>query len=96
MNFEDASKALFGRAKTLLICAAISDMPKDEFTTAELRALTNASGPDITRELKTLASIGVILRRSRRGDYERVSGSCFWRFVPEFLAEQTRREGGSI
>ena len=94
MNFEEISRPLFGRYNTLLICRAVATLPKDQFSAGELRTLTNVAGPGITRELKALSDAGLVLSRSRRGDYERVGETCFWTFVLDFTDELERRAGG--
>lgn len=78
---EEASELLFGRYRALAIYAAIARLPKPEFTTGQIGALTGIPNPVVSKELARLVTLGVIDGVSRRGDYERRDAGPFWEGV---------------
>ncbi len=89
MEVEDFSDQLFGRYRALRIYSVIASM-SDKFTTAEVARLSDAAGPDCSKELRRLVDLGVLRTVDRRGAYERPA-SQFW-IAMGMLAEYAEDE----
>jgi hypothetical protein len=87
VDVESRSDTLFGRYQALRLYAAVARLSKPEFTTGELAILTATPVPQCSKELVRLVDLGLVIRTSRRGDYERVDSSSFWPLV-DALAEE--------
>lgn len=87
MDVDDRSEQLFGRYQALRVYAAIARLAKAAFTTGELAKATSIPTPQLSKELGRLCQLGVIRSTSRRGDYERVELTAFWRCCDELATE---------
>jgi hypothetical protein len=88
---QDYSGMLFGRYQALQVYSAVAGLAKDEFTTAQVTALSGADRSDVSRELGRLCRLKVVESTSRRGDYVRVAQAPFWRAVDLLIADAATR-----
>lgn len=78
MDTEKASDLLFGRHQALGVYSAIARLTKSEFTTGQIASASDVPVGVCSKELTRLETLGVVVRRSRRGDYERRDEAVFW------------------
>jgi DNA-binding MarR family transcriptional regulator len=81
MDTGAKSELLFGRYQALAIYSTIARLPKPEFTTGQLAHATGYPVAACSKELARLERLGVLTRRSRRGDFERHDPNVFWEVV---------------
>lgn len=86
MDTGAKSELLFGRYQALAIYGAIARLPKPEFTTGQIATATDVAPATCSKELARLERLGVVVRRSRRGDFERLDADAFWEMIDR-LAE---------
>ena len=78
MSIDTRSELLFGRYQALRVYATIARLPKPEFSTGDVAALSGVPVADCSKELARLVRLEVVRRRSRRGNYERDDETSFW------------------
>ena len=86
MDTGPLSDLLFGRYQALAVYRTIARLPKAEFTTGHVAAASAVSPAACSKELTRLEKLGVVIRRSRRGDYERVDSAVFWLVVDDLAS----------
>ena len=86
MDTERRSELLFGRYQALDVYRAIARLPKAEFTTGQIAAATDVPIAACSKELARLENLGVVVRRSRKGEYERRDPAVFWDVVDRLAA----------
>lgn len=84
MDIDARSKTLFGRFEAVRISAAISRLPKPEFSTGEIAKITGID--QCSKELGKLQQVGLVRSVSRRGDYVRAE-SAYWSMIDQLAAE---------
>lgn len=93
MDTGASSDLLFGRYQALAVYRTIARLPKSEFTTGQVASASDVSAAACSKELARLEKLEVVVRRSRRGDYERKDSAVFW-VVMDQLA--TAWESGQV
>lgn len=83
MDTGPFSDLLFGRYQALAVYRSIARLPKSEFTTGQIALAAGVSPAACSKELARLEKLGVVVRRSRRGDYERKDSAIFWVVVDQ-------------
>lgn len=83
MDTGSLSDLLFGRYQALAVYRTIARLPKSEFTTGQIASAADVSTAACSKELARLEKLGVVVRRSRRGDYERKDSAVFWVVVDQ-------------
>jgi DNA-binding transcriptional regulator GbsR (MarR family) len=78
-----AADEVFSRKHSLEIYSTIALLSKARFSTTEVAAASGVAQPEVSKELKLLSGVGLVLAHGRN-DYERVDDP-FWE-VMEKLA----------
>lgn len=93
MDTGAKSELLFGRYQALAVYAAIARLTKPEFTTGQLASIADVPPTVCSKELARLERLGVVIRRSRRGDFERRDPDVFWEVVDRLAQAWTEGAG---
>ena len=85
MDFDSSKAAddIFSRKSGLPVYAAIGSLTKDSFSTSEITQLSGVKQPDVSKELKALAHLGMVLDRGHNA-WERVANP-FWALMGELI-----------
>jgi DNA-binding transcriptional regulator GbsR (MarR family) len=83
VDVERAVGEVFSRKHAPKIYAAIATLAKDRFSTTELVAASGVSQSYVSKELKILGTVGLVIVHGQN-DYERVP-DAFWRPIAELV-----------